>query len=109
MPTDPCAITFPSDGRKLAGHLYLPRDFDEGRLYPGVVVVGPGSSVKEQAGRIYARKVAQRGYVALVFDPSFQGESEGLPRDREDPAARIEDIRSAVDLLAPQLALATSR
>jgi len=32
-------------------------------------------------------------------DPSYQGESSGEPRDFESPAARVEDIRSAVDFL----------
>jgi fermentation-respiration switch protein FrsA (DUF1100 family) len=37
--------------------------------------------------------------VTLVFDPSFQGESEGLPRDTENPAVRVEDARCGVDYL----------
>jgi uncharacterized protein len=92
-------VTFHSDGREIVGHLRYPEGFDEKERYPAVVVVGPGSSVKEQAGGTYAEKLAATGYLTLVFDPSFQGESAGLPRDLESPAARIEDIRSAVDFL----------
>lgn len=93
------SVTFRNGDRALAGHLRLPDGFDEGERYPSIVVVGPGSSVKEQAGGTYADKLAARGYVTIVADPSFQGESEGSPRDREDPATRIEDIRCAVDYL----------
>lgn len=92
-------VTFRNDGREVVGHLRLPRHFSEQRRHAAVVVVGPGSSVKEQAGGTYAEKLADKGYVTLVFDPSFQGESEGVPRDTENPAVRVEDIRCAVDLL----------
>jgi fermentation-respiration switch protein FrsA (DUF1100 family) len=92
-------VTFKSGGRELVGRLRLPDGFVEHQRYPSVVVVGPGSSVKEQAAGHYAEKLAGRGYLTLVFDPSFQGESEGFPRDTENPAARVEDIRCAVDFL----------
>lgn len=92
-------VTFRSEGRTLVGDLRVPAGFSEETRYPSIAVVGPGSSVKEQAGAVYAERLAAKGYVTLVFDPSFQGESEGLPRDAENPAARVEDIRCAVDLL----------
>jgi hypothetical protein len=66
-------ITFRSETRTLVGHLRLPEGFSEQARYPSVVVVGPGSSVKEQAGAVYAEKLAAQGYVTLVFDPSYQG------------------------------------
>jgi fermentation-respiration switch protein FrsA (DUF1100 family) len=92
-------ITFMSEARALVGDLRLPAGFSEESRSPAIVVVGPGSSVKEQAGAVYAEKLAASGYVTLVFDPSYQGESEGAPRDTESPAARVEDIRCAVDFL----------
>lgn len=95
-------ITFRNGDREVVGDLRLPDALDPRRPHPAIVVVGPGSSVKEQAGATYAGKLAARGYVTLVFDPSFQGESGGEPRDLEDPATRVEDIRCAVDFLVTQ-------
>jgi len=37
-------------------------------------------SVKEQAQSVYAKRLTQAEYVTLVFDGSYFGESEGLPR-----------------------------
>lgn len=99
MPIHVQRVTFKSDGRDIVGHLRLPNGFDAKGRFASIVVVGPGSSVKEQAGGVYAEKLTSRGYVTLVFDPSYQGESSGLPRDLESPAVRVEDIRCAVDFL----------
>jgi len=92
-------ITFSNDTFDLAGQLHLPDGFSEDRTYPAVVISTPGSSVKEQIGANYGRRLADRGYVALAFDPGFQGQSGGQPRDLENPAARVDDIRFAVDHL----------
>ncbi|PZE63021.1 alpha/beta hydrolase [Curtobacterium sp. MCPF17_001] len=92
-------MTFTNDTFDLAGQLHLPDGFREDRTYPAVVISTPGSSVKEQIGANYGRGLADRGYVALAFDPGFQGQSGGHPRDLENPAARVDDIRFAVDYL----------
>ena len=93
------SVRFPNRSISLAGNLYCPAGFDSSSTYAAIVIATPGSSVKEQIGAIYAEKLAARGFVALTFDPSYQGESGGEPRDLEDPAARVEDIRCAVDFL----------
>lgn len=92
-------VTFKKFSLNLAGLLFLPPDFDAARTYPAIVVTHPGGGVKEQCSSLYAWNLAQAGYVALAFDASHQGESEGLPRYLEDPTSRVEDIRSAVDYL----------
>ena len=92
-------ISFPNGNHELAGHLHLPPDFDPARSYAALICVHPGNGVKEQTAGIYAAALTARGYVALAFDASHQGESGGEPRYVEAPAARVEDIRCAVDFL----------
>ncbi len=93
------SITFKNGLLHMAGDLYLPTDFDEAKKYAAVVTVHPGGGVKEQTAGLYAQRLAEQGYVALAFDASYQGESGGEPRLLEDPFARVEDVRSAVDYL----------
>ncbi|MBA8881891.1 alpha/beta hydrolase [Phyllobacterium myrsinacearum] len=92
-------LSFRNRSIEVAGNVYLPPDFNEHRSYPALVLATPGSSVKEQIGAIYAAGLAEQGFVALTFDPSYQGESGDEPRDMEDPPSRVEDIRRAVDFL----------
>ena len=56
-------------------------------------------SVKEQAQSVYAKRLTEAGYVTLVFDGSYFGESEGLPRGQELPDVKESDIEAAVDYL----------
>lgn len=85
---------------RLAGLLYIPTDFDLSKDYPAVVVTGPMLSVKEQAQSVYAKKLTEAGFVTLVFDGTYFGESEGTPRGQELPDVKESDIEGAVDYLA---------
>lgn len=93
------AVSFKNNSLKLAGNLYLPVGFDKSKKYPAIVVVHPGGGVKEQTAGVYAEKLAESGFVALAFDASFQGASEGEPRFLDNPMNRVGDIYSAVDYL----------
>ena len=86
-------------GLNLVAHVYFPAGFDENKTYPAIIVGHPAGGVKEQTAGLYAKRMAEHGYITLAFDASYQGESEGLPRHLEDPDSRVEDFRTTVDYL----------
>ena len=92
-------VEFMNNDIKMSGNVYYPKDFNEGRKYPAIVVVHPGGGVKEQAAGLYAQKLAAEGFVTLAFDASHQGASGGIPRFVDDPMKRVVDFYSAVDYL----------
>lgn len=85
-------------GIELVGDLYVPRDH-QGRL-SALAVCGPFGAVKEQASGLYAQTMAERGFIALAFDPSFTGESGGEPRYMASPDINTEDFQAAIDFLS---------
>lgn len=44
--------------------------------------------------------MAERGYFAIAFDPSYTGESGGQPRYMASPNINTEDFMAAVDFLS---------
>lgn len=87
-------------GITLAADLYQPKDIS-GRL-AAIAVGGPFGAVKEQSSGLYAQTMAERGFVALAFDPSYTGESGGEPRNVASPDINTEDFSAAVDFLGLQ-------
>jgi fermentation-respiration switch protein FrsA (DUF1100 family) len=85
-------------GITLSGDLYLPK-VRAGRRLAALVVGGPFGAVKEQSSGLYAQTMAERGFAALAFDPSFTGESGGEPRNIASPDINTEDFSAAVDVL----------
>lgn len=92
-------VSFQSDGLTLIGHLFLPPNFDASQKYPAIVVDGSWTTVKEQMQGLYAQALAEKGYVTLAFDHKFYGESEGQPREYEDHAVKVQDIKDALTYL----------
>ena len=92
-------VSFKNKSVEIAGHLHLPDDFNEDRKYPALAGIHPAGGVKEQTIGLYAKRLAARGFVVVVYDSSYQGASGGEPRLLEDPAARVEDARCAADFL----------
>lgn len=87
-------------GITLAADMYTPKGA-EGKL-AAIVVSGPFGAVKEQCSGLYAQTMAERGYLTIAFDPSFTGESGGMPRYMASPDINTEDFMAAVDFLSIQ-------
>ncbi|GAB95615.1 hypothetical protein BJY21_000845 [Kineosphaera limosa] len=86
-------------GIELAGDLYTAADLDRSVRHPALVIGPPHGGVKEQGPGVYASELAQRGLVALAFDPSYNGESGGEPRHVTSPEIFAEDFSAGVDHL----------
>jgi fermentation-respiration switch protein FrsA (DUF1100 family) len=86
-------------GITISADLYQPKDFDESQNHAAIIVGAPYGGVKEQGPGIYAQSMALRGFVALAFDPSFNGYSGGEPRHISSPDLFVEDFSAAVDYL----------
>ncbi len=90
-------------GFTLVGDLYQPKELSDqvpSTKYAAIAVSGPFGATKEQSSGLYAMKMAERGFIALAFDPSFTGESSGEPRRTASPDINTEDFMAAVDYLS---------
>ena len=88
-------------GITLVADLYVPKN-TSGRKLAALAVCGPFGAVKEQSSGLYAQTLAERGFAAVAFDPSFTGESGGEPRNVASPDINTEDVSAAVDFLGLQ-------
>lgn len=93
-------VSYPNRyGITVAADLYTPKEMDASQKYPAILVGTPYGGVKEQGAGLYAQTMAERGFVAMAFDESYNGESSGEPRHLSSPDIFVEDFSAGVDFL----------
>jgi fermentation-respiration switch protein FrsA (DUF1100 family) len=108
--TAPADVEITADGLALAGHLRLPPgDAGDGGPRPALVFTGPFTGVKEQVTGLYADRLSDAGFVTLAFDHRTFGASGGTPRQHEDAAGKLADLRAATSALAAHPAVDAAR
>lgn len=116
------AVTVWSDGTRMAGDLYLPKNAKAQEKLPAVVLCAGTGGVKEHTGGRLGPILAQHGYIALAFDYRGWGQSDSQlmavdPQPKPDASKEITikvktlrgqmnyadqtaDIRAAISYLA---------
>ena len=92
------SVRFPNQQISLAGNVFKPKNSKKDK-YPAIVIGTPSGGVKEQTAGTYAALLAEKGFLTIAFDASYQGESTGEPRFLENPSARVEDLRCAEETI----------
>ena len=90
-----------SEGNRLDGLIYNPRDLKPGEKRAAVVLCGGYTYLKGMVMPDLARALNAAGYVALIFDYRGFGESEG-PRWRLIPQEQVTDVRAAITFVSDQ-------
>ena len=93
-------VNYMLNGLKISANVYTPTNYDEAGNYKTIVVAHPNGGVKEQVAGLYAQKLAELGYITIAADASYQGASEGTPRNVDKPQYRIEDIHGMIDYIS---------
>ena len=83
-------------GIQIVGDMYMPKDINLSRKHAAIIVGHPYSGVKEQTASLYAQAMAERGFVTIAIDLSYNGESGGDPRRLASPEGYVEDFMAAV-------------
>jgi fermentation-respiration switch protein FrsA (DUF1100 family) len=95
-------VEFPSENETLRGWLYLPADIKPGEKLPGIVTANALTGVKEINLPEYAERFAAVGFVTIIFDYRYWGESTGNPHYHVAPMEFRTDIQSALTYLTQQ-------
>jgi dienelactone hydrolase len=115
------SVSIWSDGTRMAGHLYLPKNRKTDEKLPAVVLCAGTGGTKESTGTRLGPILAQHGYIALAFDYRGWGASDSRlmsvePQPKPDAtqemtiqvkalrgqmsyAEQTEDIRAAVSYI----------
>ncbi|HWB08116.1 MAG TPA: alpha/beta hydrolase [Pirellulales bacterium] len=95
-------VRFQSEGLACAGWFYVPDDLAEGQRRPAIVMAHGWSGVKEMGLANFAEAFAAAGFVVLVFDYRYLGQSEGEPRGQIIPAEQRLDYKNAITWISAQ-------
>src|SRR5713101_9503418 len=102
MTIDKRDVTFKSGDTFAAGWFFLPEHATSEARVPAVAMAHGLGAVKEMYLEPFARRFAEAGIAALVFDYRSFGASGGEPRQRVLPRDQIEDYRNALTWLSLQ-------
>ena len=91
------------NGLKIAANVYTPAGYEATKTYPAVVVAHPNSGVKAQVAGLYAQRLAEKGYITIAADASYQGASEGTPRNVDKPFHRTGDMHGMTEFYGKNL------
>ncbi|MGX5832560.1 alpha/beta hydrolase, partial [Mesorhizobium sp. 43Arga] len=86
-------------GINLVADMYIPKNIDTSQRHPALIVGHPYGGVKEQTAGLYAQTMAERGFITIAHDASYNGESGGQPHFISSPEAVVEDFSAGVDFL----------
>ena len=89
-------ITFMSEGLRCSGWLYIPDNLAPEEKAPAIIMAHGYTAVKEAGLSYFAERFADAGFVTLVFDYRYFGDSEGEPRSQLFPLQQQEDYRNAI-------------
>lgn len=93
-------IEFSSNGLQCRGWLYVPDTLVGGKTAPGIVMAHGFAGVKEMGLTGFAEKFSNAGFVTLVFDYRYWGDSEGDPRNQIFALDMVEDYRNGITWLS---------
>lgn len=93
-------VNYVLHGVKIAANVYTPADYDMNKKYAAIVVAHPNGGVKEQVSGLYAQRLAELGYITIAADAAYQGSSQGMPRNVDQPYFRTEDIHGMADFIS---------
>src|SRR5437762_3254115 len=102
MTIDKRDVTFKSGDTFAAAWFFLPEHATSEASVPAVAMAHGVGAVKEMFLEPIARRFADAGIAALLFDYRSYGASGGEPRQRVFPHDQIEDYRSALTWLSPR-------
>lgn len=94
-------VSFYSEGCKLEGTLYFPKDYQEGEKRPAIIPNSGYQGFNEFYPKLFARNLTEAGFICLGFDYRGFANSEGQ-QGHVILDEQVEDIQNAVTFLSMQ-------